>query len=330
MKKSIYVFTNGEMRRKDQTLYFEGEEGRKYIPVEDTKEIHIFGEVNVSKKFLEFCSQKEIILHYYNYHGYYSGSFYPREHLNSGYMTVEQVRHYLDEDKRYRLARLFVDGAGDNMLKVLRYYQNRGKEVGAVADRVESALKDAEKTQDRPMLMAAEGHMREAYYSAFDPILQNKNFRFEKRSKRPPLNRLNALISFGNSILYTILLSEIYKTHLDPRIGFLHTSNFRRFSLQLDVAEIFKPIIVDRLILKMVGKQMLTKKDFDQKLNGILLSENGRKKFVAEMDERMKATVKHRTLNRKVSYRRLLRMELYKLQKHIMGEETYKPFVSPW
>src|SRR5690606_32259146 len=97
-------------------------------------------------------------------------------------------------------------------------------------------------------LMAVEGHAREAYYSTFDYIIGDDDFRFEKRSQRPPLNRLNALISFGNSLCYTIALSEIYKTYLDPRIGYLHATNFRRFSLNLDLAEIFKPIFVDHLI----------------------------------------------------------------------------------
>lgn len=89
--------------------------------------------------------------------------------------------------------------------------------------------------------MAVEGNAREIYYSAFDIIVDNEDFAFAKRTRRPPQNRLNALISFGNSLLYVTVLGEIYRTHLDPRIGFLHATNFRRFSLNLDVAEIFKP-----------------------------------------------------------------------------------------
>jgi len=101
---------------------------------------------------------------------------------------------------------------------------------------------------------------------------------------------LNVLTSFGHSIIYTVMLSEIYKTHLDPRIGYLHTTNFRRFILNLDAAEIFKPIIIDRL----------------------------------------ETTINHKSLGRSVSYRRLLRLELYKLEKHLMGEQTYEPFVASW
>ena len=119
--------------------------------------------------------------------------------------------------------------------------------------------------------------MRETYYRAFDGILSNPDFIFDKRSRRPPKNNLNTLISFGNSILYTVVLSEIYKTHMDPRIGFLHATNFRRFSLNLDVAEIFKPIIIDRLIFTMVGTGMVTGKDFETESGGIILKDKSTK-----------------------------------------------------
>jgi CRISPR-associated protein Cas1 len=138
------------------------------------------------------------------------------------------------------------------------------------------------------------------------------------------------MISFGNSMLYVLVLGEIYKTHLDARIGYLHTTNFRRFTLNLDIAEVFKPIIVDRILFTLIGKKIIQKNDFDKDLEGVLLKEDGRKKFVEEFDRRMKTTIKHKQLGREVSYRRLIRMELYKLEKHLMGEEEYTPYISRW
>jgi CRISPR-associated protein Cas1 len=334
MKKTLYIFQSGQLKRKDNSLYFENEERRRYIPVEDTNDIYIFGEVDVTKKFLEFISQKEIILHFYNHYGYYVGSFYPREHLNAGHVVLKQAEHYLDSGKRLKLARLFVQGSIGQMVQVINYYKNRNEDKKDVLESVISELKEypaqLEGKETIEELMAVEGHAREKYYSAFDFIIDHPDFPFEKRSSRPPLNRLNAMISFGNSLCYTMVLSEIYKTYLDPRIGFLHATNFRRFSLNLDVAEIFKPIMVDRLIFSMLNKKIITKKDFDQHMDGILLSESGQKKFVHELDERMKTTVKHRHLGKSVSYRRLIRLELYKLQKHIMGEKEYVPYRSLW
>ncbi|MDN5363126.1 MAG: CRISP-associated protein Cas1 [Eubacteriales bacterium] len=330
MKRTFYIFSNGELKRKDNTIYFENSEGKKFIPVENTNEIYVFGEVNVNKKFLDFISSHQILLHYFNYHGYYSGTFYPREHYNSGYMILRQAEHYLDEEKRFYLARQFVLGAYRNIRQVLKYYENRGRPVGEALNAVEELSLQIENCPDIPALMAIEGNMREHYYRAFDTIIGDDNFAFEQRTRRPPQNNLNTLISFGNSLLYTVVLSEIYKTHLDPRIGFLHATNFRRFSLNLDVAEIFKPIIVDRVIFNLLSKKMITPSDFDKETNGIVLKDRGKKAFVEEFDSKLKTTIKHRKLNREVSYRRLIRLELYKLEKHLMGEEAYTPFVANW
>jgi CRISPR-associated protein Cas1 len=335
MKKTLYIFNNGILKRKDNSLYFETEEKRKYIPVEDTSDIYIFGEVDVSKKFLEFVSQKEICLHYFNHYGYYVGTFYPREHLNSGHVIIKQAEHYIDGEKRLALAKLIVSGSIGQMLQVLKYYRNRSEnkeEISEIMNDISHIATELQKIEFNQIdeLMAREGHAREKYYEAFDYIINDPYFIFEKRTRRPPLNAINALISFGNSICYTTVLSEIYKTYLDPRIGFLHTSNFRRFTLNLDVAEIFKPIMVDRLIFKLINRRMLTKKHFVKEMNGILLNEDGRKLFITELDKRLKTTVNHRHLGKSVSYRRLMRLELYKLQKHFLGEKQYEPYQSLW
>jgi len=330
LKKTLYIFSSGELKRKDNTLYFENESGRRFIPVEDTGEVMVFGEVDVNKKFLEFLSQKEIILHYFSHHGYYMGSFYPREHLNSGYMILRQAEHYLDEEKRLAIARSFIAGAARNIRQVLKYYSNREKEVTELLASIENLMGGINDCREVAALMAIEGNMREYYYKSFDKIIGDPDFVFRERTRRPPKNFLNTLISFGNSIMYTICLSEIYKTHLDPRIGYLHTTNFRRFTLNLDVAEIFKPIIIDRLIFTLLGRKMITTGDFERDTEGVILKEKGKKCFVEQLEEKLKTTITHREIGRPVSYRRLIRLELYKLEKHLMGEKEYQPFVAHW
>lgn len=331
MSESIYIFSNGEIKRKQNTIYFENEQGdHKYIPVENTRELHLFGEVTLNKEALEFFTQNEIILHFYNYYGYYVGSYYPREHYNSGYMILKQAEHYLDSEKRFILAYKFTNGAIANIKKVLSYYSNRGVDVKTYIERIEELANLLKEQEDIESLMAIEGNIREIYYSSFDLIINSEDFEMDKRTKRPPENRLNALISFGNSLLYTYILSEIYKTHLDPRIGFLHTTNFRRFSLNLDIAEIFKPIIVDRVIFYILNKNMIGPEDFEEQLGGIYLKESGRKVFIEKLEEKLKTTVNYKKIGREVSYRRLIRLELYKLEKHLIGDEEYEPLVSEW
>ncbi|HRR96117.1 MAG TPA: type I-B CRISPR-associated endonuclease Cas1b [Candidatus Ratteibacteria bacterium] len=331
MKKIIFIFSDGQFQRKGNTLYFETKKGeKKYLPVENISEIMVMGEVDLNKRFLEFLSQTEIILHFFNHYGYYIGSFYPRQHYNSGYIILKQAEFYNDERKRISLAKKIFNGAVENIEKVLTYYSNRGKEVGGYIKEIENLKEKVDNCNSIEEIMAIEGNIREHYYSSFDKILEDEEFIFEKRSRRPPRNKLNTLISFGNSLLYVAVLSEIYKTHLDPRIGFLHTTNFRRFTLNLDIAEVFKPIIVDRIIFTLVNKKIIQQKHFEDKMGGLILKDPGKQIFVEEFDNRLKTTIKHKGLGRNVSYRRLIRMELYKIEKHLIGEEEYKPFVSGW
>lgn len=330
IEKSLYVFSNGELKRKDNTLFFETEEGKKVIPIASVRDVFLFGEVTLNSKVLNFLSQQEILVHFFNHYGYYSGTIYPREHIASGSMVLCQAQHYLNNQTRVEIARRFIVGAAQNLRRVLKYYMGRGRNLQSYLERIENLIPATSEFDDVSQIMAIEGNIWETYYNAFDEIIQDKGFAMDGRTKRPPRNPVNALISFGNSLLYTTVLSEIYKTHLDPRIGYLHTTNFRRFSLNLDVAEIFKPILVDRMIFTVIGKGMLKSSDFVRESGGVLLNDAGRTVFLKQWDERLRQTIQVRELGRSVSHRRLIRMELYKLEKHLLGEKPYDPFAARW
>ena len=150
------------------------------------------------------------------------------------------------------------------------------------------------------------------------------------RAKQPPSNEINALISFCNMMCYTLCLDQIYHTQLNPTISYLHEPGYRRYSLALDVAEVFKPILVDRLIFSLLNKRVLSERDFDKKLNYCLLNETGKKKVLKDWEERLSQTIKHRKLNKNVSYKHLVKLEVYKLIKHIMKIDEYKPFKAWW
>lgn len=330
MKRPLYLTSGGTLSRRQNTLMLETEAGRRYVPVEQVSEIYVFGELDFNKRLLELLSHHGILVHVYSYHGYYQGTYYPREHNNSGYLILQQAAHYLDDQKRLDLAKRFVRGAINNLLAVVKYYARRGKALDGIQASLEGELVRLEAQRSIEQLMQVEGEARETYYGSLDVILQNPSFRFEQRTRRPPRNRLNALLSFGNALLYGAVLSQIYQTHLDPRIGYLHATNFRRFTLNLDVAEVFKPILVDRTILALVQRQQLREDDFDEAMGGLYLKEEGRKRFLNAWEQRMETTLYHRALGRHVSYRTLIRLELYKLEKHLMGERAYEPFRSSW
>jgi len=329
MRKPVYIFSNGKLARKENTLTLETEEGRKIIPINSVSEIKVFGELDLNKRVLEFLTKNQIPIHFFNHYGYYVGSYYPREALNSGLITLKQAEHYLDPEKRLYLAKSFVAGAVENILKNLSYYVKKTPAISETIMDIEKIYRNLEKAGETSQIMQIEGEIRKTYYEAFELIIKSEDFVFERRSKRPPENPLNAMISFGNSLLYTTILSEIYRTHLDPRIGYLHQTNQRSFTLNLDIAEVFKPVIVDRVIFNLLNKKRIQLKHFEEEVGHSYLNEKGRTIFIREFEEKLKTTIKHKNLG-KVSYRKLIRLECYKLYKHFLGEEVYIPFVGEW
>ena len=243
-------------------------------------------------------------------------------------MLIAQTKTYLDNKKRLNIAQRFIEGAAYNMLKNLKYYDKRGKDMSPFIDEIEILQAKINNTENVPMLMGIEGNIRKWYYEAFNLIIDSHVM--GGRTKQPPLNIVNSLISFGNMICYSDCLRAIFQTQLDPTISYLHEPGERRYSLSLDISEIFKPIMVDRVIFKVLNKNVLTESDFDAKLNRVVLKDAGKKKFLKAYEDRMNETIKHRTLNRNVSYKHLIKLECYKLQKELLGMEEYKPFKIYW
>lgn len=302
---------------------------RRTIPVEDVDAIWSFRELDLNSKVLNFLAQKKIPIHFFNYYGYYSGSFYPREYLQAGFLLVKQVRHYSSNVKRLRIAKELIGAGLHNILRNLRYRDSRGVELLKETEAVQTEVLRLESVKAINELMACEGRARAAYYQAFERIIK-RDVEFKKRVRRPPDNMVNTLISFTNGLVYSSVLTQIYRSQLDPTISFLHEPGFRRFSLALDLAEVFKPILADRLIFRLFNNGQLSEKHFAQDLNCCYLKDAGRKIVLKEWDVRLNTTIEHRRLKRKVSYERLIRLECYKLVKHLTDVEEYKGFRAWW
>ncbi len=417
MSRNYYVLSNGRVRREKNTVYIENAEGKKTpLPIENIETMYLYGEIDLNTRLLNFLAQKRITLHVFNYYGFYSGSFYPRDYLHSGFLLVRQAEHYGTETKRVALAQEFVRASAHSLLRNVLYYERRrGKsgttdveppgEVGTdavpmsaiptdadVEGAVDAALftdavedgdtdpfappgTDDPDTPSEPVnigadtlafatdsdtgdpdagvelgrvrltiekladaidrqttvasLLGIEGKIRERYYAAWGHLLVG-DWAFTRRVRRPPDNEINSLISFGNGFLYSVCLSELYRTQLTPTISFLHEPGVRRFSLALDLSEIFKPLIVDRAIFRLLNTGQLKRSHFDRGTDGCFLTDDGKKLFLNEMEKRLGTTIKHRRLGRSVTYRHLIRLDCYKLIRHLTGLETFKAFRAWW
>lgn len=334
MKKTYYLFNPGRLSRKDNTLKFtpvdeEGNEQQpKYLPVEAIEDLYVFGSLDANSALYNFLGKHDIPVHFFDYYENYSGSFMPRDALLSGRMLLAQTKHHTDKGKRIIIARKLIDGASFNMIKNLKYYSNRGKELDPLIEIIEEYRSKIELMNGIEELMGLEGNIRQRYYEAFNLIVQV--FEMGNRTKQPPQNEVNALISFGNMMCYSQCLRAIHQTQVNPTISYLHTPGERRYSLALDIAEIFKPLLVDRVIFKVLNKKEIQEKHFDKKLNKCLLNDAGKKIFVQSFEERLTETIQHRTLKRNVSYKHLIKLECYKLAKHLLDIEEYKPFKMWW
>lgn len=338
MKKTYYLFNPGQLERKDNTLKFtpvvedgNGEESAgqpRYLPIEDINEFYVFGSLRASSSLFNFLGQKDVAVHFFDYYENYTGSFMPKDSLLSGRMLLAQTSAYQNKKKRLLIARKFIEAAAYNMIKNLQYYNRRGKDMEDLIDIIKGFAAKLSDTTSVQELMGTEGMIRQTYYDAFNLILND--FEMGNRTKQPPQNEVNALISFGNMMCYTLCLRAIHQTQLNPTVSFLHTPGERRYSLALDIAEVFKPVIIDRVIFKVLNKKEIQEKHFDKKLNKCLLNQSGKKIFVKAIEDKLLETIKHRTLNRNVSYRHLIKLECYKLAKHLLDIEEYKPFKMYW
>ncbi|HEY8390897.1 MAG TPA: type I-B CRISPR-associated endonuclease Cas1b [Clostridia bacterium] len=330
MQNSYYLFSNGELKRKDNTLRLSTEDGTiSDIPIEKVYDIYVFGELNINTALLNLLSKYKIAVHFFNYYEHYIGTYYPKESNLSGALLVNQIQHYEILNKRLKLAKLFVSGSADNILRNLKYYNTRGKELDNSIQEISELMTQLSYMDSISSVMGIEGNIRKNYYEQWQIII-NKDIEFEKRVKRPPDNMINSLISLFNSLLYNKIITEIYKTQLTPTISYLHEPFVKRFSLALDISEVFKPLIVDRFIFSLFNKNMIDESDFEKQTNSLKLKESSFKRILKLFDDRLKTTITHRTLNRIVSYRYLIRLELYKLIKHLIGEKEYDPFKIWW
>jgi CRISPR-associated protein Cas1 len=317
MKKSYYLFNPGRMSRKDNTLQFtaineEGTEGTvKYIPIETVDNLYAFGSLDANSTLYNFLGKEKISVHFFDYYEHYTGSFMPKDYLLAGKMIIAQTETYQNTDKRITIAKKIIDGAVANMLKNLKYYNNREKDTSLQIAAIEALKFSVATVADIESLMGIEGNIRIHYYAAFSTIIND--YDMGPRTRQPPPNELNTMISFVNSLCYTLCLDMIYHTQLNPTISFLHQPGERRYSLALDLAEIFKPVLADRLIFSLLNKRQIQELDFDIHLNKCMLKDSGRRKVVKAWDEKLNETIKHRSLGRNVSYKHLVKLECYKL-----------------
>lgn len=321
-----YLTSKGTLERKDNSLNFKNEQGNNYIPIENIDEIYCLNEISFNTKLIDFLSKNGITLHLFNHYEGYSGTFYPRDKYVSGKLTISQVEAY--HKKRKKISKAIVHGIAKNIHEILyHYYRHDCKELKQYLDKLKNEIPiEIAEANTINEIMLVEAKIWNGFYETFNLFLR-KDFVMNKRVKKPPDNPINALISFGNSILYTKTISQIYQTHLNQTVSFLHSPSDSRFSLSLDLCEVFKPIIVYKTIFDCINNRKLNaEKHFEKKVNYCLLNDTGKKIFIAALEERFSQTYENPKLKRKVSLLTSIKYDAYKLIKEILEDKEFIPF----
>ncbi|MCX8057287.1 MAG: type I-B CRISPR-associated endonuclease Cas1b [Ignavibacteria bacterium] len=357
MKNNIYIFSNSILSRKNNTFKiekmsdveaiheidifeseqenvilpspkFEGNGQSKYLPAETIEAFFTFGEIRFNSQFFKCLSYYSIPLHMFNYYGNYIGSFIPVDSEGDGSIQLLQSQFYFDYQKRLYISKKIIEAALRNILDNLNTYLYEGIELEEQIELINHFLDQVRLSTSIDELKGYEGNARNIYYQSFNDIIKGKS-NFEKRIKNPPIGLINTLISFGNSILYAVCISEIYRTRLNPYIGFIHEGGNKKHSLAYDISEIFKPIIVDKVIFRLLNLNMISEKDCKIKDDYYYLNDNAKQKFVEEFEKRLSTVITHKRLNRKISYRSLIRMEGFNLINFMTGKiKSYEPYYS--
>lgn len=330
MANNHHVFADGELSRSEDTLRIDMLDGDlKHLPVESVDSLYLHGQVTFNTRALGLLNEHGVPVHVFGWNDYYCGSYLPKRSHVSGNTVVEQVRAYDDRDRRLAIATDIIGASIHNMRVNLQYYDARSHEFTTSIDKLDTLKERARAESSVESLRGVEAQARKEYYECFDAILRDP-FELTRREYNPPSNEANALLSFLNAMTYTTCVSAIRKTALDPTVGFMHEPGERRFTLSLDIADIFKPILADRVMFRLVNRQQLTFDDFESELDGCLLTEEGRMTVLKEYEKTLDETIEHPRLSRHVSYKTLVQTDVYSLKKHVLTGEEYHPTERWW
>ncbi len=321
--ETLYLVAGAKISRRDNTIQITPKEGKpRRFPVETLRHIVVLGVTQFNSELLAFLGKQGVRLSFHDYYGFFAGSLEAANPVGSGAVHLGQARVILDEAARLGLAKTIMAAGLQNVMGNLRYYAYRGNaEVKPAIEEIAAHRENLKQAEGVEQLMGCEGLARQAYYSAWKHI--NPGLELKKRIRRPPGDRINALISFCNGVVYSACKHELSKTHLDVTLSFVHAPSQARASLALDLAEIFKPVVADKMIFSLVNRQMLDDDDFEESEGVCMLSEKGRREVVEAFREKMDKE----TVGELRGYRALILREAFKLQAHVLGLDEYVPYI---
>lgn len=341
MKKhlnTLFITTSGAYVSKEgETVVVKvDQEVRLRLPVHTIGGIVCFGQVSCSPFLMGFCAKNNVAVSFLSEYGRFLAKV---QGPVSGNVLLrrEQYRKADDDNFSAEMARSILTGKLMNSRTVLQRFI-RDHSTKPNVDRVEQVVKLMESSlrrlQNEPSLdklRGFEGDAAHMYFSVFDHLItsQKEDFYFAERNRRPPLDRVNCLLSFIYTIVMHDVRSALETVGLDPAVGYLHRDRPGRYGLALDMMEEFRPFLADRLVLSLVNLGKVNGKGFEEKENGaILMDDETRKEVLVSYQNRKQDEIMHPFLNEKVTIGLLFHIQAQLLARYIRGDlDAYPPFI---
>ncbi len=329
MKKSFYIYSSGTLQRRDNSLVLISKNNVEYIPIYQVDVIYVFGSINLNKTVIQILNEYSISLLFFSYYGRYIGSYRPKQQL-IGYISKQQFALYENPSKLFIYQKEMIYTSIHNMISVIKYYQKKRSIVFTQVHELENLQEEVKNLEydNHSILMILEARSKQIYYSSFNHILLNKDFSFSTRTNYPPKDELNALMSYGYSLLYGIIETMLYCSHLLPHFGLIHGLSKPENGLKYDIGDIFKPVLIDRLIFRLINKKQITINNFERKNEGTYLSKEGCIIFINAFDEELRNTIDIK--GRKLSYKSIVKREIYAIEKSLIGKKQYQGYKMEW
>lgn len=334
---TLYIFTQGAyLRKESETVVVRIERQNKLrLPLLNIGSICCFGRVAISPQLMGFCGEKGIAITFLTEHGRFLAAV---NGFTSGNVLLrrEQYRRADDDSASAAIARACIIGKLANYRTVLRRGvrdQNASdatERIDRIANRIDMAIRTLDPTYTVDQLRGIEGTFSKEYFSVFNDLIttQKDAFQFTQRSRRPPMDNVNAMLSFLYSMLTNDLRSACEATGLDAAVGFLHRDRPGRPSLALDLMEEFRPVLVDRLVLSMINRQQVKPSGFTTDPGGgVRMDESTRKAIVAAYQKRKQEEVRHPFLDERMTLGLVPHIQARLLARHLRGDQdAYPPF----
>lgn len=300
------------------------------VPLMLVDGVVIFGRATVSPAALMELLERQIPLSFMTGTGRFLGRLEPPVNKNI-FVRAAQWRAAEGSDRAVHAVQGFIRGKLKNYRTMLLRAQRQGTEgLQGGLEQLEHAIAPIPQTLSIDALRGLEGAGSAAYFGCFNGLIRNGDFSFQTRSRRPPTDPVNALLSFGYALLCHDVQGAINIVGFDPYLGYLHTQRYGRPSLALDLMEEFRPLVVDALVLSVLNRKALLPEEFvsEPLSRAVSLSEPGRRKFLRLYEQKKQSKFKHPVLGRQCSYQEAFEIQARLLAKYLMGEtEQYPPLV---